>query len=542
MPYGIENVILVQSMKPIHRQAARYIISMLKEGYSVEHAKRLAGKRFALSSVLRNSDILAACTNDEKKMFNGILRKRKTRTLSGVTPVAVMTMSDCPHGRCIYCPRGHDAAQSYTGKEPAALRAIQNHFDSYSQVRARLNQYKEIGHPTDKCELIIMGGTFLAQSKEYKNAFVKGCYEGFNNTPASDIETAKTLNETAKHRVIGLTIETRPDWCFERHIDEMLLYGATRVELGVQTLDNSIYSKVKRGHTVEDVICATRLLKDSGFKVCYHMMPGLFSTPEQDIGFFQNLFDDERFRPDMLKIYPTLVIKGTELYDLWKEDKFEPYDTETAADVISEMYRYIPGYVRVMRVQRDIPLHQITFGITQSNLREIVEKRCEEKGIQIREIRHREVGMRSYKNKQHGSAKKTCVGSRQIRLIRKEYKASRGTEVFLSHEDSEDSSIFGFLRLRRPFKPFREEITGSTAIVRELHVYGEEIRIGGKASNTRAVQHKGYGKELLKEAERIANDEWGMEYMIIISGPGAREYYRRLGYAPKGPYMWKKLC
>ncbi|MCD6549481.1 tRNA uridine(34) 5-carboxymethylaminomethyl modification radical SAM/GNAT enzyme Elp3 [Candidatus Micrarchaeota archaeon] len=509
-------------------QAARYAIGLISEGYSVEDAKRITGKKFMLKKALRNSDLLAACTEEEREMYGPFLIKRKSRTLSGVTPVAVMSLSTCPHGRCIYCPRGEYAAQSYTGKEPAAMRAIQNDYDPYMQVRARLRQYEELGHPTDKCELIIMGGTFLAQSESYKLRFVKECYDGFNGTVSSDLETAKRVNETAVHRVVGLTIETRPDWSFEKHINEMLMYGATRVELGVQVLDDGIYELVKRGHTVDDVVKATRLLKDSGYKVCYHMMPGLFTTPGQDVEFFKQLFSDQRFQPDMLKIYPTMVMEGTELYEMWKRGEYKPYDTETAVETVSEAYRYIPEYVRVMRVQRDIPVKLIVDGVKKSNLRELVESRCRRKGIRIREIRYREVKHRD---------------KLRLQLIRREYQASNGREVFISFEDTDRDVIAGFVRLRMPYKPFRPEITESTALVRELHVYGSEVPIGYRGTVTvhRAVQHTGLGRKLLSEAERVATEEWGMNDIVVISGVGVREYYRNQGYRLKGPYMWKKL-
>jgi len=508
-------------------EAIDFVIDRMLAGQSdVEALKHAAAKRFRISSMLTNPELLAAFPGEKlTPAIKKLLLKKPTRTLSGVTPVAVMIRPEgsCGHG-CIYCPAAGLAAKSYTGYEPAARRARQCGFDSALQASERVAQFEGGGHATDKCEVIVMGGTFLETDPRYKRSFIKGVYDGLNGKKAKTLAGAIALNEKAEHRAVGLTIETRPDVCVP-YIGEMLSYGATRVELGVQHADDRIYRMIKRGHKVQDVIDSTRELKDSAFKVLYHIMPGLpGSSPEKDIAFVKKLFEDGRFRPDMLKIYPTLVVGGTELSAMAKRGEFEPYTAEEAADVISEFYRHIPEYVRVMRIQRDIPADRIEKGVKKGNLRELVEEKIREKKIVPREIRYREVGLRG--------------GSEQFRdfsLARLDYAASGGKETFLSFENG-DGIIAGFIRLRLPRKSGREEIGGATALVRELHVYGSEVPLEADGD----VQHKGLGAALLAEAERIAQDA-GKEKMVIISGVGVREYYRKHGYERLGPYMSRKL-
>jgi elongator complex protein 3 len=508
--------------------ALDYIIEKLLKGEEIRKIKLEAAKLYSLERMPRNSDIIRRMK--EKGLENRIkLFKRPMRTLSGVTPIAVMIKPEqsC-NWRCVYCPFTGRAAKSYTGEEPAALRARDNDFDAYKQVISRIGQFEAGGHETEKCEVIVMGGTFLAMDKAYKHGFIKGIYDACNGTPSESISHAKSINEKSKHRVIGLTIETRPDVCTEKHIDEILEFGATRIELGVQNPDDEIYKATKRGHGTEAVLKATKQLKDSSFKVLYHIMPGLpGSSSEKDIKMSKKLFEDERFRPDMLKIYPTLVIPGTELYESMKRGEYSPYSAEEAADIISEFYRYIPKYVRVMRIQRDIPATNIAEGVKKSNLRELVERKFREKGIIPKEIRYREVGLAN-----------VDFNSDDFELKRLDYNASSGKEVFLSFENKDDSLIAGFLRLRMPQESHRQEIDGKTALIRELHIYGRELALDKKG---KAAQHHGLGSELLSEAERIAKEEFNRNKMIVISGVGVREYYYNKGYRLLGPYVAKKL-
>ncbi len=511
------------------RKAIEYCKKELLKGRrDVERIKKEASKRFGVR-VIRSSEILASFGETElKEDIKRVLFRKPVRTISGVSPIAVMIKPEnsCKWG-CIYCPFTGKAAKSYTGEEPSSLRARRVGFDPYRQVKSRLFHYKIQAHPSDKIELIVMGGTFLAMDKSYKRYFIKNLYDALNDVKSKNIAHAKKINEKAKHRVVGLTLETRPDVCGKREIDEALYYGATRMELGVQNPDDRIYRLINRGHTVKDVVESTSLLKDASFKVVYHLMPGLpGSNKKKDVEMFKKVFEREEFRPDMLKIYPTLVVKPSILYEMYKRGDYTPYSVEEAAEVIAEAYKHIPKYVRVMRVQRDIPAKMISDGVVKSNLRQIVENKIKEKGIKIKEIRYREAGIR-----------KKQLNKEKIRIERIDYKASKGREVFLSVEDEEEV-LYGFIRLRIPGKNiYRKEIGENTGLIRELHVYGQEAKIG-KAGR---VQHRGLGSKLLKEAEEIAKKEYGMEEMIIISGVGVREFYYKHGYKRKGPYVWKKL-
>ncbi|MBD3389649.1 tRNA uridine(34) 5-carboxymethylaminomethyl modification radical SAM/GNAT enzyme Elp3 [Candidatus Micrarchaeota archaeon] len=510
----------------MRREAAEYAVSELLKGRADLHrVKQEASKKFHLSNFLRNSELLAALPPDAPEGLRNLLVKRPMRTRSGVTPVALMIKPEgsCPHS-CIYCPSTGKAAKSYTGEEPAALRARQFGFDPFKQVRGRLKHFRETGHPTDKCEAILMGGTFLSMPRPYRRDFIKRMYDGFNGRDSESISHAQQINENSENRVIGLTIETRPDVCTRQHIDEMLEYGATRVELGVQNPDDRIYEKINRGHTVKDVKEATCLLKDSCFKVAYHLMPGLpGSSPEEDKEMVERVFSESHFRPDMLKIYPTLVMENTVLCQMMQDGEYTPYSAEQAAELISDFYRHIPPWVRVMRIQRDIPTGLIEGGVEKSNLRELVERAIKRKGIRSEEIRAREIG-------------KGGVAPEDAELVRRDYDASGGKEIFLSYES--ENKLIGFIRLRIPGSPFRKEIIENTALIRELHVYGSESRIGEKG---KAAQHRSFGSLLLKSAEKVAFEEFGKKEMLIISGVGARNYYFKKGYSRKGPYVWKKL-
>ncbi|MCX6777528.1 MAG: tRNA uridine(34) 5-carboxymethylaminomethyl modification radical SAM/GNAT enzyme Elp3 [Candidatus Micrarchaeota archaeon] len=502
-------------------EAARRLI--LNPNLDLGILKRRISGEFGISP-LRNSEILRALPKSKRKKFLELLRIRRTRTISGIAPIAVMARPyPCP-GKCIYCPRGKEAPQSYTGREPAAMRAIQNEFDPHRQVASRLRQLEEIGHSVDKCELIVMGGTFNAQPLRYQRWFAKRCLDAMNGKNSGTLALAQKNNERAKVREIGMTIETRPDFAKKKQIKKMLELGATRIELGVQTLSDKVYMLVKRGHRVKDVIEATAHCKDAGLKVCYHMMPGLFVGPEEDAGMFARLFSDSDFRPDMLKIYPCMVLKGTKLYGMWKKGEYAPYDAETAAEVIARASAHFPPYVRVMRMQRDIPVQLIEAGVEKSNLRQLVEEKMRGRGDECRCIRCREMGLRNVRD----------FGGVELRRI--EYEASGGREIFLSFES--ENGLAGFLRLRRPGKAW---VTGTAdaAIVRELHVYGESVPIGEKSMGR--VQHSGYGKKLLEEAERIARDEWKMKKLLVLSGVGAREYYYKMGYSRDGFYAGKML-
>ena len=431
----------------------------------------------------------------------------------------------CP-GQCVYCPTYQSIPQSYTPESPAVLRAIKCDFDARKQVRLRLKVLSQMGHPTDKVELIVMGGTFLACPQDYQYQFIKDCLDGLNGEESATLEEAKRRNEAANHRCTGLCIETRPDWCGEEEIERMLEFGTTRVELGVQTLDDEIYRLVRRGHKVEDVVKATALLRQHGFKVHYHWMPGLpGSTPEQDLELSRELFDDERFRPDGLKLYPTMVVEGTELEGWYQQNRYQPYDVNTMVNLMVEIKSIVPKYVRISRVLRDIPAKFITAGCKDS-LRGVIKQQMKRGGIECQCIRCREYGHRARDGWEIG----------EPRMVRMDYEAAGGKEIFLSFED-EAETLFGLLRMR---VQSQSEDGENSAVIRELHIYGPEVPLCEQKEE--AAQHKGLGKALLREAERIASEEFKVPKMTILSGVGAREYYRtEFGYGLEGDYMVRDL-
>jgi len=446
--------------------------------------------------------------------------KKASRTISGVTPVAVMAKPFICPGRCVYCPSSPEAPKSYTVESPAVLRARSCGFDAKKQVEVRLKTFAEMGHAQDKVELIVMGGTFMFYPRDYQYQFIKDCYDALNGITSSCLEDARRINENAEHRCVGLCIETRPDFCGEVEISSMLDFGTTRVELGVQTLDDEIHCLTKRGHGVSEVISATRLLRDYGFKVHYHWMPGLpGTTPEHDLELSRKLFEDEHFRPDGLKLYPTLVVKGSELESWYRDNRYQPYSEEEMIDLLIAIKALIPKYVRISRLMRDIPSKFIIAGCKDLALRGTIRKKMDQTGLRCSCIRCREYG--------HRLRDGWAVG--EPRLIRLDYEAWGGKEVFLSYED-ENETLFGLLRLR---------INEKKAVVRELHIFGPEVSLGERLE--RAAQHRGLGERLLREAERIARGEFKADRLLVLSGVGAREYYRSLGYGLEGAYMTREL-
>jgi len=446
--------------------------------------------------------------------------KKASRTISGVTPVAVMAKPFICPGRCVYCPSSPEAPKSYTVESPAVLRARSCGFDAKKQVEVRLKTFADMGHARDKVELIVMGGTFMFYPRDYQYQFIKDCYDALNGITSSCLEEARRINENAERRCVGLCIETRPDFCGEAEIRSMLDFGTTRVELGVQTLDDEIHCLTKRGHGVAEVISATRLLRDYGFKVHYHWMPGLpGTTPEHDLELSRKLFEDERFRPDGLKLYPTLVVKGSELESWYRDNRYQPYSEKEMIDLLMAIKALIPKYVRISRLMRDIPIKFIIAGCKDLALRATIRKKMDQTGLRCSCIRCREYG--------HRLRDGWAVG--EPRLIRLDYEAWGGKEVFLSYED-ENETLFGLLRLR---------INEKKALVRELHIFGPEVSLGGRLE--RAAQHRGLGERLLREAERIARGEFMADSLLVLSGVGAREYYRSLGYGLEGAYMTREL-
>lgn len=501
----------------------------------ITRLKMKVASELGLSAMPTDPEILQYAPHPEE--WRTRLGIKHARSISGIVSLAVMVPPhECP-GKCIYCPVALDpekpTPKSYTGKEPSTLRALAANYDSYTIARDRLAQLETIGHHTDKVELIVMGGTFNSMDWDFQQEWMRNCLNGITQVNSPTLAEAKQVAETSRRRVVGTTLETRPDWCTQSHIDRMLELGTTRVELGVQILDDVVYQKIVRGHTVQDVRNAFAWAKDSALKINSHIMPGLpGSNFDNDLEKFQLLFSDSDFRPDMLKIYPCLVIESAPLYHLWKQGKFEPMSTEECARFIAKAKRFIPPYVRVMRIQRDIPSSSITAGNKSSNLRQLVEQACHTEGVKCRCIRCREIGFSTE------TAESLEKKFQEIRLDTIEYEASGGTEVFIQAVDKSDE-LFGFVRLRIPNAPFRSEITPRTGLIRELHVYGAAQKLSGHDSGS--VQHRGIGKRLMAEAERVAQERFNCRDMIVIAGLGVRAYYYALGYAPKGPYVHKSF-
>ncbi|WP_323675826.1 tRNA uridine(34) 5-carboxymethylaminomethyl modification radical SAM/GNAT enzyme Elp3 [Halorubellus sp. PRR65] len=517
----------------------------------VESAKLQACSEHSAPKVPKNSEILDHAPQERREELEGVLMRKPVRTASGVSPVAIMTSPHmCPHGKCLYCPGGpaseFSSSQSYTGHEPAAARGEQNDYDPYGQVRLRLNQLREIGHPVDKVELILMGGTMTARSHDYQEWFVKRALEAMNDfdadaepSPAEGVSFAEddpefsyledviAENETADVRCIGTTFETKPDWCDPEQIDRMLDLGGTKVEVGVQTTFERINREMHRGHGVQASITANRRLRDAGFKVGFHMMPGQPGmSREMCLEDFRRIFEQEQYKPDYLKIYPTLVVRGTRIYDQWRRGDYDPLTNEAAAELVAEVMSQIPRYTRLQRVQRDIPADFIDAGVWKSNLRQLAWDVMDEHGWECECIRCREVGMND-------------EDPEDVELDTMTYRAGGGTEQFISFEDFDKDLLVGFCRLRFPNDPVRRELENA-AIVRELHVYGNQVGVGDEGENA-DVQHRGYGRKLLAEAEDRARDA-GFDKLSVISGIGVRQYYReKLGYHQDGPYVSKRL-
>ena len=515
-----------------HNACREIIHTLLRdEDADLHRLKNQISRKHCLNRVPTNPEILAATTSDERGLLIQRLRIKPIRSLSGVNVVAVMTPPQpCPHGRCAYCPNVPGVPNSYTGKEPSAMRGLQNNYDAYSQVHSRIEQLTSAGHQVSKVELIVQGGTFPATDRHSQEQFVKGCLDAITSKPSKNLLHAKTNAEHSLVRNVGMTFETRPDYCREEDIDNMLDLGVTRVEIGVQTINDDIYKKVERGHTVKHVIDSTQRLRDAGLKICYHMMPGLpGADPKSDTTIFEDLFSNPSFMPDMLKIYPCLVLEGTKIHEWWLKGEFKPYTTEEAVDLLSKVKAKIPPWVRIMRVQRDIPSPLIVAGVKKSNIRQLIHEHMLEQNLKCRCIRCREIGHQVI-----ASSFEDAI------LMVRSYDAGGGKEFYISVEDVVKDSLIAYLRLRLPSEmAYRPEITAKpSALVRELHVYGSVVSVGDR--NAKAWQHKGYGKSLLQEAEQIAQEE-GAEQILVTSALGARDYFRKLDYEPMGVYMGKSL-
>jgi elongator complex protein 3 len=502
-------------------------------------------KKYRLKGQPRLTDIISAIPDQYKKYLLPKLKAKPVRTASGIAVVAVMCKPHrCPHiaytgNICVYCPGGPDSdfeysTQSYTGYEPTSMRAIRARYDPYEQARGRIEQLRQLGHSIDKVEYIIMGGTFMSLSQQYRESFIANLHNALSGHTTENVDEAVQFSQQSQTKCVGITIETRPDYCTETHLSDMLRYGCTRLEIGVQSVYEDVARDTNRGHTVKAVCNTFALAKDAGYKVVSHMMPDLPNVGmERDLDQFREYFENPAFRTDGLKLYPTLVIRGTGLYELWKNGLYKSYNANALIDLVARILALVPPWTRIYRVQRDIPMPLVTAGVENGNLRELALARMKDFGTTCRDVRAREVGIQEVHHKVHPD---------QVELIRRDYTANGGWETFLSYEDPKQDILIGLLRLRLCSEKttFRPELTTHrTSLVRELHVYGSVVPLHSR--DPRKFQHQGFGTLLMEEAERIAREEHGSEKISVISGVGVRNYYAKLGYFLDGPYMSKML-
>mmetsp|Transcript_10783 Transcript_10783/g.15207 ORF Transcript_10783/g.15207 Transcript_10783/m.15207 type:complete len:565 (+) Transcript_10783:141-1835(+) len=531
--------------------ALSYIVSSLLRAYdsgstlNLSKLKSEAARKYKLQGIPRLSDILSSLPQSHRKQLLPFLKSKPVRTASGVAVVAVMSKPHrCPHiaytngNVCVYCPGGPDSdfeysTQAYTGYEPTSMRAIRARYDPLSQAKGRVAQLRSIGHTVDKVEYIVMGGTFMSLDKSYKDYFIRNLHDALSGHRSHTVQEAIRYSEQSTTKCIGITIETRPDYCLKPHLDEMLSYGCTRIEIGVQSVYESVARETNRGHTVAAVCNSFHLAKDCGFKVVTHMMPDLPNMGlDRDLAGFKEYFENPMFRSDGIKLYPTLVIRGTGLYELWKTGRYRNYTPEQLVELVAAIMAMVPPWTRVYRIQRDIPMPLVSSGVEHGNLRELALARMKDLDLPCKDIRTREVGMKQIHEQ---------VNPESVELIRRDYTANGGWETFLSYEDPEKDILIGLLRLRKVSSvAFRSEITNEpSSIIRELHVYGTAVGLGLR--DPVRFQHQGFGTLLMEEAERIARDEHGSKKLLVISGVGTRHYYRKMGYELDGPYMSKSL-
>jgi len=457
------------------------------------------------------------------------LQMKPVRTLSGVATVTVLTKPfPCP-GECIFCPTDVRMPKSYLADEPGAIRAEYHHFDPYDTTLSRLRALENIGHATDKVELLILGGTWSYYPPDYQAWFIQRCFDALNGVESASLAEAQYLNETARRRNVGLVIETRPDYVDAAEVRRLRSYGVTKVQLGAQSLDDRILDLNRRGHTVAQTRQAVRLLRAAGFKLHLHWMPNLLgATPASDLADYARFWSDPGLRPDELKLYPCALVREAELVDWWQRGDYVPYTDEQLIELLAACKLQTPRYVRLNRIVRDIPAGHVVAGSTASNLREVVQRRLAAQGLACQCIRCREVRDRS--------------AAGPWRLAAEAYATTAGDEHFLSF-NTEAGRLAGFLRLLLP-DPAATAETGlaelrGAALIREVHVYGPVVRLG-EAGSAEGAQHVGLGARLLAEAEARARAA-GFSRLAVIAAVGTREYYRKHGFEVEGLYMLKPL-
>ncbi len=527
-----------------------------------------------IEMIERYEELLTAWEIVDELRIRKVLRKRAVRSLSGVSVISLLTKFwGCP-GKCVYCPTYEWLPKSYISDEPAVQRAEMNEFDAFRQIQNRLQSLRMTGNAISKCDVRIIGGTWSVYPKTYQENFIRDIYDAHTtfsdriktknekwetrtdpfSVSRKDIDTqifqhstslseAKERNETAQSRVIGMAIETRPDWITPEEIIRLRSYGVTRVEIGYQTTHDHINELNKRGHGNKESIEATKLLKDAGFKVVVHMMPGLLgATPELDLSSMSEIFSNPDYRPDEIKIYPMVVTPNSELTEIWERGEFVPYEDDILIPLMAELQGMIPEYVRLNRMYRDIPAHEILAGSKLANLRQVTEIAMRSRGITRHDISAREIRARAN-------------DPRDAVLDMTMYEASGGHEYFIQMIDPVDRTLFGVCRLRVPSQVFTGEAhyipeLDGTALVRELHVFGDQIPVGVKSiaeqntvqNSSVAGQHMWMGKKMLQKCEEIIKQKYPtVNKIAIISWVGAREYYRTRGYKLQSEYMVKNI-
>lgn len=472
------------------------------------------------------------------KRFAQLLTKRAVRTLSGVSVITVLSKPFVCPGKCVYCPTEPDMPKSYLSNEPAAARAKMNLFDPARQVTMRIRALENNGHLVDKLELLVLGGTWSVYPSHYQDEFIRDLFYAANTygnekerEPLS-LEEEQNINETAKYKIIGLTLETRPDYINETEIKKLRRLGTTRVQIGVQHTDNKILDLIVRGHSVEESIRATKMLKEAGFKVDHHYMPDLpGSTPEHDLEMFKYVYSSPDLAPDQIKIYPCVVNEYAELYDWYKKGKYKPYSAKELLELLLKIKEITPPWIRINRLIRDIPEESIIAGNKITNLRQYLQNELKKRGKACQCLRCREV---------RGDSENVDKAT----LVKREYPASDGQEIFLSYESPDNKKVYAFLRLRinqDSNKNIFPELKNAS-LVRELHVYGQMIPVYSEEQDDEIsqTQHLGFGKKLMAEAEKISKQH-KLNKVAVISGIGVRNYYRKLGYEVEGTYMTKTI-
>ncbi|PWH18111.1 MAG: tRNA uridine(34) 5-carboxymethylaminomethyl modification radical SAM/GNAT enzyme Elp3 [Anaerolineae bacterium] len=515
-----------------YQELAQKVVDQVRQGVEVAEALRrhpLPGGGYlgknALVAAYRQMVSDGRLSPDPQLLAR--LRLKPVRTSSGVTTVTVLTKPyPCP-ARCIFCPTEENMPKSYISDEPGARRAVEHQFDPFDQVASRMQALAEVGHPTDKIELLILGGTWSAYRRDYQQWFIQRCFDAMNGIPSATLEEAFALNETALHRNVGLVIETRPDEITPQEIVWLRQLGVTKVQMGAQSFDDAILALNRRGHTVAQTRQAVNLLRMAGFKIVLHWMPNLLgATPETDRQDFQRMW--EGFCPDEIKIYPTQLLENTELYSIWQAGGYRPYSTQELIELIADIKPSIPRYCRVNRVIRDIPSTYVVEGNKVTSLRQDVHRELQRRGTRCQCIRCREIGQRP-------------LDQRRLHSESIVYPTDVSEEHFLSFVTAEDH-LAGFLRLSLPHDGGRNAFIAElkeAALIREVHVYGQSVELGREQPG--AAQHSGLGTRLIHWAERIARQR-GYPKLAVISAVGTRQYYLQRGFQRGQLYLIKNLA